>query len=340
MKRSLIMLLLFISGTLLHAQEKEEPKSPGDEHFSDGLVNLILQKFPEAEADFTKAIEKDPKYADAYNYRGKVKGAQKKYDEGIKDVNKALELDPGNALYYYNRATIYNAKGDHVKAETDFTKAIGIDVTLQEAYSGRGTARFKMEKYEDAVKDYTLAIALSKDDKQAYYMRGKAYLLLGKNDEGCSDLRMARSLGKTDANELIAKYCKEDPSDQKEDYATKIANAPMLDNTNAKTIKSYENTPESVVTYFYASKIRGDDKWKEVMIPESEWDERVKYKVEKYSKWTITKFQLREKKKSGETSYYIKIYMEIEVDGKKDGGEDTVTVKMINGKWTIISIPT
>jgi hypothetical protein len=36
---------------------------------------------------------------------------------------------------------------------------------------------------------------------------------------------------------------------------------------NAKSVTSFENTPESVVTYFFASRIRKDNEWEKVCLP-------------------------------------------------------------------------
>ena len=53
--------------------------------------------------NFTKAIELDPKYANAYFNRGIAYSSLKKYPEALADYTKAIELDPKYVKAYYNR---------------------------------------------------------------------------------------------------------------------------------------------------------------------------------------------------------------------------------------------
>jgi len=114
----------------------------------------------------------------------------------------------------------------------------------------------------------------------------------------------------------------------------------MIDKTNAKKVKKYENTPESVVTYFYASRIRGDNKWEKIIPPEAERSDRLERKLETYAKWNITKFHLVSKTEYEKNKYWVKVYFEIEINGKTDSGTDEATVILKNGKWIISSVPT
>ena len=54
-------------------------------------------------AIFDKAIELDPKDANAYYNRGLAKSELKQYKEAIADYDKAIELNPKDAAAYYNR---------------------------------------------------------------------------------------------------------------------------------------------------------------------------------------------------------------------------------------------
>ena len=80
-----------------------------DAYFHRGIAYNRLKKYPEALADFTKEIELDPKYADVYYNRGVAYNALKKYEEALADYSKAIELDPKYARAYYNRGVAYNA---------------------------------------------------------------------------------------------------------------------------------------------------------------------------------------------------------------------------------------
>jgi Tfp pilus assembly protein PilF len=49
--------------------------------------------------------------------------AKKEHDKAIADFSKAIELDPKYAQAYYNRAYAYEAKGEKMLADKDRQKA-------------------------------------------------------------------------------------------------------------------------------------------------------------------------------------------------------------------------
>ncbi len=117
-------------------------------------------------------------------------------------------------------------------------------------------------------------------------------------------------------------------------------NPMLVDSTSAKSHMEFENTPESIVNYFYASKIRNDSLWKKVLQPEDQQNSRLKVKLDKYKKWKFHQIKILRKIEHKENAYWIKIFMEIEYKGKKNSGTDDVEVQKINGRWVITSVPT
>jgi tetratricopeptide (TPR) repeat protein len=74
---------------------------------------------------FTKAIELDPQYAEAYEYRGMsyCSGQIQDFDSALADYNKVIELDPNNGKFYWGRALVYYYKKDYKNTWTDINKA-------------------------------------------------------------------------------------------------------------------------------------------------------------------------------------------------------------------------
>ena len=176
------------------------------DYLNRGLAKIKIQDYTGAIADFTKAIEIDPKDADAYNDRGVAKCELQDYRGAIVDFTQAIELNSIYSDAYYNRA---NAKGeiqDYNGEIADYTKAIEIDPKA-EGYFKRGLAKGLLKDYRGAIVDYTQAIELNPKYAEAFYFRGGAELLLEQKDSGCLDLSKAGELGYTDAYEKIKKYC-------------------------------------------------------------------------------------------------------------------------------------
>ncbi len=74
-------------------------------------------------AEFTKAINLDPKSARAYAGRGALKYAMGDSKGAIADLTKAIELDPKSISAYSGRASAKFVAGDIPGATADFISA-------------------------------------------------------------------------------------------------------------------------------------------------------------------------------------------------------------------------
>jgi len=59
-----------------------------------GRACQAMERYDEALADCTRAIDLDPSYAWAITSRGRTYQAMERYDEALADLNRAIELDP------------------------------------------------------------------------------------------------------------------------------------------------------------------------------------------------------------------------------------------------------
>jgi tetratricopeptide (TPR) repeat protein len=75
---------------------------------------------------YTKAIELDPGYADAYYNRGNAYAGEGLYEEAIADYTRYIELDPMYADAYYNRGQCYHWIGRDERALSDYNKACSL----------------------------------------------------------------------------------------------------------------------------------------------------------------------------------------------------------------------
>src|SRR6476646_1060918 len=109
----------------------------------------------QAIADYTKAIEANPLYADAYAARGIVYQSRGDNDRAIADYAKAIEINPRYANAYVGRGMVYRLKGDSDHAVADLTKAIEINPSYAIAYFNRGSVFETRGERELAIADYS-----------------------------------------------------------------------------------------------------------------------------------------------------------------------------------------
>jgi tetratricopeptide (TPR) repeat protein len=131
-------------------------------------------------AAYTRAIELDKKYADAYNNRGVAYLSQRDYAAAAADFSRSIELAPSDAAYN-NRGSIYFSQDKIEEAMADFTAAIKIKAAA-ESYVNRGVGYQRTSRDELALADYEAAIKLNPRFGRAYVLRGLVLLKRGGQD--------------------------------------------------------------------------------------------------------------------------------------------------------------
>jgi tetratricopeptide (TPR) repeat protein len=81
---------------------------------------IVWDNAQQAIADFGRAIELRPDFAEAYSSRGFLHAEQGEYDLAIADYNKAIELRPDFAEVYLSRGRVHKMRGEKEEAIRDF----------------------------------------------------------------------------------------------------------------------------------------------------------------------------------------------------------------------------
>src|SRR5215470_4024011 len=158
------------------------------DYFNRGVVEKANGDFDGAIADYTRAIELDPKYAAAYSDRGNAKQAKGDLDGAIADCNRAIELDPKDAMAHKNRGVAKKLKGDLEGAIADYTRAVQLDPKFAAAYFHRGIAKQAKGDLKGAIGDINGAIERNDQD---FYPRLFLWLMrsrLGESDAANKEL--------------------------------------------------------------------------------------------------------------------------------------------------------
>ena len=162
------------------------------------LVNA--HQFPEAVAEFTKAIAADPQSPGALFERGDVLAELKKNAEAMKDFDEAIRLRPDYRAAWYMRGHLFARQGKHPNAIEQFSEAIRLQPERADAWHYRGLSYFEMNKREQAKSDFSKAIELNPKEAEAYYFRARI-LRREKNEpdlsDVCADLDRALALNPT-----------------------------------------------------------------------------------------------------------------------------------------------
>jgi tetratricopeptide (TPR) repeat protein len=147
-------------------------------YYNRGNAYSDLNQLEKAIEDYDRALEIDPKLAQAYNNRGNAYSKLNQLEKAIEDYDRALEIDPEYAQAYNNRGTAYSDLNQLEKAIEDYDRALEIDPKLAQAYNNRGTAYSKLNQLEKAIEDYDRALELQENlpDRGArvYYFLGSA----------------------------------------------------------------------------------------------------------------------------------------------------------------------
>lgn len=170
-----------------------------------GNCYVMQKNFDAALKDFNKAIEIFPKYYQAYTLRGKVYAELKDFKKAIADYGKTIELKPEYEEAYLARAELYSRSNDLKQAFSDLTKAILINSENQETYLKRAAVSEKLKKEKDALADYTAAIKIKATLAEAYYRRGLIYEKESKYSLAASDFLKATELKMS--NKDIHSHC-------------------------------------------------------------------------------------------------------------------------------------
>ena len=147
-------------------------------------------------ADYTKAIEINPKFARASTTAASPTVPRVTTTAPSPTTPRPSRSIQSYASAYHNRGLAYRAKGDNDHAIEDATKAIEIDPEFTSAYYNRGLAYHAKGDNDRAIADQTMAIGINPRHASAYHNRGLAYRAKGNNDRAIADQAKAIEINK------------------------------------------------------------------------------------------------------------------------------------------------
>ena len=184
--------------------DEDAQLSTASEYYWRGSKHERKRHFDKALDDYTKAIELDPRFIDAYWSRSSIYAHQKNdHRSAISDLSKILEINPHLCTALHNRGLYHQGVREYDRAIDDFTSVLdprtdfsGLGGSKEKhralAYHYRGKIyHWHKEDYAKAVADYTDALRLDPYIRMVLYRRGRAYYALQKYEEAERDFTAA-----------------------------------------------------------------------------------------------------------------------------------------------------
>jgi TolB-like protein/DNA-binding winged helix-turn-helix (wHTH) protein/Flp pilus assembly protein TadD len=136
-----------------------DPRS-AEAHASLGLVLTHRWDWAEAEAEFKQALQLDPRYANAHHWYGDYLSIMGRHDEALLEARQALVLDPLNLM---------------------------ISTWVGRRY-------YLAHKYEAAIEQGRNTVELDASFAAAHLLLGEDYVQVGEHEQGLTELQTAANL--------------------------------------------------------------------------------------------------------------------------------------------------
>jgi tetratricopeptide (TPR) repeat protein len=178
-------------------------------------------KYEEAIKNLNRVIQKDPKDAEAWIFKGRALFYQHKYSDAIRCYEKVIDLDPKNEdawtgkIQCFDKLIDQSAKnidawddkiralislGRYEQAAQTYDKAPEMDLrSAPWIWNWKGDGLRRQGRHEDAIKFYNKTLKQDPENEDAWISKGKALYLLGKGSESIKCFDQAIELNSKNA---------------------------------------------------------------------------------------------------------------------------------------------
>lgn len=190
--------------------------------FARGRIKAKMNDHIGAEQDFSLAISLKPGLVNAYLARAVEKRFLKKYESAFRDMFTAVKYDSANPKVHTSLGNLFIAVGDYKNAIVGFSKAISLQPTYAEAYNNRAYAKVLSADYKGAIEDGKMALKImnQKPSYITYNNIGYAYRELNQLDSAFVYFNKAIAMN----NNFAEGYFERGKANQKNNNITNACN--------------------------------------------------------------------------------------------------------------------
>lgn len=129
---ALVALVAVSAAHAAGSKPKEEPKNTAESVFNGGVDQMKAGRYEAAAKVFAKVVKMKGDFAEAHNNLAYClrKQGDDNYDEALKHYNKAIELDPKLAQAYHYRGVLHTLAGNKKAAKQDHKTLMDLDREL------------------------------------------------------------------------------------------------------------------------------------------------------------------------------------------------------------------
>ena len=155
MKKILVIIFLFLSTSILSANERDDQL--------DKLFNELKKNISSSSSSIAKQIwtlwsthPTDKKLTSMLDEGSRLVQDQK-LDRAITVFTEVIEMDPSWAEAWNKRATVFYIIGEFQKSQDDINKVLELEKRHFGALAGQGLVNIKLKNYEKAIQSYKKA---------------------------------------------------------------------------------------------------------------------------------------------------------------------------------------
>jgi tetratricopeptide (TPR) repeat protein len=148
-----------------------------------GIGLLDAQQYGDSVHAFEQVVKLRPDYADAYTNVALANFQWQKYDQARASLTKALELSKDNPRALYYMALVARNEGDLDGAIEDLKKVVAAYPESRDAHRELGFSYYQEHKYQEARAEYERVQVIDPDDLSAHYNLSILYRRLGMKAE-------------------------------------------------------------------------------------------------------------------------------------------------------------
>jgi tetratricopeptide (TPR) repeat protein len=143
-----------------------DPKN-AEAYYNLGNILLSQNNFEQAIGEYENAVRLNPQYTKAHINLGMALMEKNRFDEAIGHLQTAVSVEPNNAMVHYNLAAVLVEKGRLEDAAGEYRQALKLQPQNADAHCALGYVLVQLKRLEEAAAEYQEAIKINPQHSQA-----------------------------------------------------------------------------------------------------------------------------------------------------------------------------